>query len=299
MKDANERLLQRNDTTTEFVVQRNYKDTVFRMLFKEKKALLSLYNAMSGTAYENPEELEIVTLENAIYIGMKNDISFVMDFQLYLYEHQSTYNPNMPLRNLFYVAKQYEKLIDTTRLHKSKILTVPTPQFVVFYNGKESQPEKQILKLSDAFSVPTKEPELELFVTMLNVNLGRNRELMEQCKELREYAIFVEKTRRYQKELPISDALERSVRECIQEDILKEFLLSNRKEVVQMSIFAYDQEAHWKMIEEDAREEGRVEGEEHFSDLTRKLLEKDRLEDLKKAAEDSSYRKLLYQEFGL
>ena len=93
-------------------VNRNYKDTVFRMLFSDRKNLLSLYNAISGAHYDNPEMLEIVTLENAIYMGMKNDLAFIIDTELFLYEHQSTYNPNMPLRDLFYISSEYQKLVD-------------------------------------------------------------------------------------------------------------------------------------------------------------------------------------------
>ena len=90
---------------------RNYKDTVFRMLFSDKKNLLSLYNAVNSRDYTNPDDLEIVTLENAIYMGMKNDLAFIIDTNLYLYEHQSTYNPNMPLRDLFYISSEYQKML--------------------------------------------------------------------------------------------------------------------------------------------------------------------------------------------
>ena len=78
------------------MVNRNYKDTIFRMLFSDRKNLLSLYNAINGTSYMNPEDLEIVTLENAIYMGMKNDLSFIIDTNLFLYEHQSTYTRLLP-----------------------------------------------------------------------------------------------------------------------------------------------------------------------------------------------------------
>ena len=116
---------------------RNYKDTVFRMLFSDRKNLLSLYNAVSGAHYEDPEMLEIVTLENAIYMGMKNDLAFILDMNLYLYEHQSTVNPNIPLRDLFYIAAEYQKLIDRKSLYSSAIQKIPTPGFFVFYNGIE------------------------------------------------------------------------------------------------------------------------------------------------------------------
>ena len=94
------------------IANRKYKDTVFRMLFTDRKNLLSLYNAVNGSSYEDPDALEIVTLENAIYMGMKNDLAFIVDTGLFLYEHQSTYNPNMPLRDLFYIAGEYQKLVD-------------------------------------------------------------------------------------------------------------------------------------------------------------------------------------------
>ncbi len=99
---------------------RNYRDTIFRMLFREKTELLSLFNAVHGTKYENPEELEITTLENAVYMSMKNDISCVLDMQLVLYEHQSTVNPNMPLRDLFYVSKLLEEM---TRMRDNLIIS--------------------------------------------------------------------------------------------------------------------------------------------------------------------------------
>lgn len=98
---------------------RNYKDTVFRMLFSNRKNLLSLYNAVNQRDYKNPDDLEIVTLENAIYMGMKNDLAFIIDTNLYLYEHQSTYNPNIPLRDLFYISNEYQKLVDKKSLYKS------------------------------------------------------------------------------------------------------------------------------------------------------------------------------------
>lgn len=116
---------------------RNYKDTVFRMLFSDKKNLLSLYNAVNSRDYTNPDDLEIVTLENAIYMGMKNDLAFIIDTNLYLYEHQSTYNPNMPLRDLFYISSEYQKMLDQKSLYSSSLQKIPTPNFIEFYNGSD------------------------------------------------------------------------------------------------------------------------------------------------------------------
>ena len=121
---------------------RNYKDTVFRMLFSDRKNLLSLYNAVNGTSYKNPEELEIVTLENAIYMGLKNDLAFIIATNLFLYEHQSTYNPNMPLRDLFYISSEYQKLVDHKSLYSSVLQKIPAPNFIVFYNGTEKKEDR-------------------------------------------------------------------------------------------------------------------------------------------------------------
>ena len=131
---------------------RNYKDTIFRWLFSDKNNLLSLYNAIAGAHYQNPEALNIVTLENAVYMGMKNDLAFVLETGLYLYEHQSTYNPNIPLRDLFYIASEYQSLINQRTLYSSTLQTIPTPKFLVFYNGTdENIPDRLELRLSDAY----------------------------------------------------------------------------------------------------------------------------------------------------
>ena len=132
-------------------VKRNYKDTVFRMIFREKENLLSLYNAINGTNYDNVEDLEVNTLENAIYMNMKNDISFVFDFYLNLYEHQATVNPNMPLRDLFYVSKVLQNTVKNQNLYSSKQVKIPAPRFIVFYNGTEKYPTRKIIYLSEAF----------------------------------------------------------------------------------------------------------------------------------------------------
>ena len=241
-------------------VARNHKDRLFRMIFREKKELLSLYNAVNGTSYTNEEDLEIVTLENAIYMNMKNDLAFIMDSYLNLYEHQSTYSPNMPLRDLFYIAKELQGQIDTKDLYRSTLVKIPTPRFLVFYNGSEEQAEKKYLRLSDAFQKPMEDPDLELVVTMLNINLGKNRELLEKCQTLQEYAIYVKKVRTYAKSMHVEEAVDRAVTECIKEGVLREFLLRNRKEAVEMSIFEYDEEAVFEVVRKDEYEKGVEEG---------------------------------------
>ena len=251
----------RKTTKKPLTANKKYKDTVFRMLFSDRKNLLSLYNAINGTGYENPEELEIVTLENAIYMGMKNDLAFIIDTNLFLYEHQSTYNANMPLRDLFYIAGEYQKLVDHKSLYSSALQKIPAPNFIVFYNGIEKKKERWENLLSEAYENHTGEPNLELRVVTLNINEGHNRELMEQCQILREYAQYVAKIRNYTKEMELDAAVERAVNECIHEGILAEFLRMNRAEVIAMSIFEYDKEEEERKLRKAEFEAGVAEGE--------------------------------------
>ena len=249
-----------------------YKDTVFRMLFSDKKNLLSLYNAINRTEYDDPEKLQTVTLENAIYMGMKNDLAFIIDMNLFLYEHQSTYNPNIPLRDLFYISAEYQKLVDRKSLYSSSLQKIPAPYFIVFYNGTEKQEEYWENSLSDAYENLNGEPKLELKVITLNINEGHNRELLEQCQTLREYAQYVTKVRKYAKEMNLDEAVERTVNECIQEGILKDFLRANRNEVIALSIFEYDKEEEEKKLRKAEYEAGIQVGRQEGIQETKKEI---------------------------
>ena len=245
---------------TENQVYRSYKDRLFRMVFREKKELLGLYNAVNGTSYTDPEALTVVTLENAIYMNMKNDLAVVMDFYMDLYEHQSTYNPNIPLRNLHYVAKELRSWSGGRTIYGRQLVRIPTPRFFVFYNGRDMQPERQVLKLSDAFMNPEKDPALELKVVMLNINLGRNKELMEQCHTLLEYAQFVDRLRTCEKSMGREEAVKHTVDTCIREGILRDFLLKYREEAIEMCIFEYDEEETLRQLGQQSYEEGVAAG---------------------------------------
>lgn len=272
-------------------VQRNQKDTIFRMLFREKENLLSLYNAVNKTAYADEEELEITTLENAVYMNYKNDVSFVFDFQLMLYEHQSTVNPNMPLRDLLYVTDVLQGRIRNEDLYNRSLVKIPAPKFIVFYNGVDFQPERQTLRLSDAFEKKLEHPELELTVSVYNINLGHNTELLETCRVLKEYAQYVAQVRAFSKNMPFAEGVEEAVDYCIREGILRDFLSKNRAEAVAVSIYEYDEEKHMKAVRE--------EGEEKMSKLVQKLIGDRKEEDLQRALSDREYRKKLYCEYGI
>ena len=235
---------------------RTYRDRIFRMVFQEKRELLELYNAMNGTDYTRQEDLEITTLENAIYLNMKNDLSFLLYDRLTLYEHQSTDNPNMPLRDLLYVADLYSNLVRDRNIYSTQRISLPEPRFVEFYNGIKKIPERSERKLSDAYAHSTEEPALELKTLVLNINPGNNQELMDKCRTLKEYMIFVEKVRKYRKLLSLEQAVERAVTECMDEDVLADFLRKNRAEVIKVGIYEYNEELHIQMERDEAMEAG-------------------------------------------
>ena len=254
---------------------RLYKSRLFVMIFEDKKNLLELYNAVSGKNYTDPELLEINTLENAIYMSIKNDLSFLIDARLSLYEHQSTYSPNLPLRFLLYLADLLSGLTRNANLYGRKRVIIPPPGFIIFYNGEEEQPDRKILKLSDLYGAEEKEHRLELEVLMLNINTGHNPELMKASHTLREYAEYTGRVRKYAREMPIAEAVEQAITECIREGILKDFLEKNQAEAKKMSIYEYDQEKHLRQEREDAWEDGLAEGERiKLKELIRKKLAK-------------------------
>ncbi len=241
-------------------VNRNYKDTIFRRLFNDREKLLSLYNAVAGKRYTDSELLEIVTLDNAIYMKTKNDVAFVIDFGLHLYEHQSTINPNMPLRFLQYTSDEFSRMVPVEKIYGSKLLRLPTPHFVVFYNGLKEQPERQVLRLSDAYEVKENAPHLELEVVVLNINDGYNETIKEQCRELKEYMQYVDKVRELVKQLPIEEAVNRAIDACIREGIMSEYLTIHKSEIRRMSLYEFDEAAYLQGVHEDGVEEGRAEG---------------------------------------
>ena len=246
-------------------VNRQYKDRLFRLVFSKKEDLLSLYNAINGTDYTNPDDLEITTLENALYLSMKNDLGFLVSVVLNLYEHQSTFNPNMPTRALLYFARMYEDHIakHNINIYSSAPKKLPFPQHIVFYNGTKNEPDRQLLKLSHLFETPPAgmEPCLECTSLMLNINYGHNNELLEKCRRLKEYAIFVDTVRRnLDSGLPLPQAASLSVDECIQNDILADILTSQKAEVIHVILETFDLEKYEKAVKREGFDEGYDKG---------------------------------------
>ncbi len=294
-------------------IRKKYKDKLFRKIFENKNDLLSLYNAINHTDYKDPAALEITTIDNAIYMSMKNDLSFMIGFVMNLYEHQSTFNPNMPVRGLSYFARLYETYMSRYKLdiYGKKLILLPLPQYIVFYNGRKHQPDEMELKLSDAFVPPVKEgelPALECQVRMLNINMGHNKELMQKCRRLWEYASFVEQVNQnldsgYSMERAVNTAIDT----CIQQNILKDILLKSRSEVLLMFLTEYDEKLHMENTFEEGREAGLRQGTETGFEqgkqqillLSQMLLNENRIDDLKKAYTDEQYLESLLLEFHL
>ena len=180
-----------------------------------------------------------------------------------LYEHQSSYNPNMPLRGFLYYADLYRKLIHRSeRLYSKHLLKIPRPHYIVLYNGNEKDmvEERRTLRLSDAFETDTGAGEYEWTATMININSGKNQSIMDSCHVLYEYAVFVAKIKRYRDSMELKEAIDLAVRECIEENILRDFLEQHRREVCDMCLTEFDEKKYEDVLREEGREEGLAEG---------------------------------------
>ena len=251
---------------------RIYKSSLFCMAFENVQDLLDLYNAINNSNYTDESQLKINTIENVLYISMKNDVSFMFTGTMNLYEHQSTKNENMPLRGFLYFARLFEKYLAENDLdiYSSRIQKIPTPKYIVFYNGRINEPDQRIMRLSDAFE---KEGGcLECEARLLNINYGRNREIMEKCRRLEEYAIFVATVREYKKDdVRLVDAITRAIDECIEKGILVDILTKQRSEVLEVVLTTFNQELYEKNLKQDAFEDGRYD---KLKELVLKKLQK-------------------------
>ena len=287
-------------------VNRIYKDRLFRFIFNNKKDLLSLYNAINNTNYSNPDDLTINTLEHVIYMGVKNDLSFLIYGILNLYEHQSTWNPNMPLRDLIYITDLLKGYVAEHQydLYGSQRILIPVPQAIVFYNGTKDEPDRFPMKLSESFEVQERKSSLEFETLVLNINYGKNKDLMYKCKKLMDYSIFISKIRKYKTSfVSLNQAIEQAMKECIQEDVLSDILRKHRGEVTGMLLEEYDEQWHIdnekRWSREEGLEEGKILGAEQVNQLNRLLAEQGRTEDIIRSASDKEYQEQLFQEFGL
>ena len=237
-------------------VTSKFKDNVFCMLYRDKRNLLELYNALNNSAYTNVGDLQVTTLNGGSYMKYKNDASFLLCMSLYMFEQQSSKNPNMPLRFLHYVSDVFRELFSNSMLHRRSMIKIPVPHFVTFYNGLEKWVDKEgELKLSDMYEIPVDDPELELKVRVININ--EDVHILNKCKTLRDYMTFVNKVR-FKMGIEGDDvrvAVTEAMDECIEEDILVDFFEQHREEVVEVSIYDYDEEEVRRVLAEEYAQE--------------------------------------------
>ena len=246
----------------------NHKDTLFQLIFgkeEHKSYLLELYNALTNSSYSNLNDLTINTLEKAVYMNMKNDVSCIIDSRMTLFEHQSTFNPNMPLRGFFYFASLLHSYVDNLNdadIYGSKLIKIPTPQYIVLYNGIDKEIDDRItLKLSDSFKQKDESGNFEWTATMININMGHSKDLLEKCKPLRDYSIFVYKVRKYTSDLGgFEPGFEKAVEECIKEGCLANILRKSRAEVHKVCLYEFDQEKHDRIVKAQSYNDGMQAG---------------------------------------
>ncbi len=254
-------------------INENNKDRLFSFIFgreKNKKWTLALYNAVNHYNHSNPDDIEINTIEDFLYMGMKNDVSFLMHSSLNLYEHQSTYNPNMPVRQLIYLAQLYDKYIKKNKynLYSEKKLEIPIPKLVTFYNGLKDTEDEKDLHLSDLFPAGCggDDADVSVRVRMFNINYGRNRELMEACEPLNEYAWFIERIRYYCRSMGIEEAVEHALADMPDTFSIREYLIENRAEVQMICLTEYNEAETMNMFKEEGRLENQQEAEHKLAD---------------------------------
>ena len=267
----------------EIRINREHKDRLFRRIFSKKDDLLSLYNALNNSDYTNTEDLQIYTMDDFVYMSMRNDLSFLIDMTLNVFEHQSTYNPNMPLRGFFYMSSAYQKYIALNHLdiYSSKRIALPLPQYYVFYNGTKNMPGESRILLTDSMTHPdaAQKSSAQFSAHMININAGHSSGIMQRCPKLYQYSLFIEEIRQNQKQgAALREAVETAVDSCIRQGILTDILLGNKAEVTNMILQEYDEDLHIRNEKEISFQDGYEKG---CRDAEGKVLaEKQRADDL-------------------
>ena len=239
-----------------------YKSDVFSMLLQNPEYALDVYNSMNDSNYSNPDDLEIYLLESGISLSIRNDASFIIYNHLCVYEHQGSYNPNMAVRELIYFVNLITRLIKekTIDVYGRKKIKLPRPQFVVFYNGLEERPERETFRLSDLFEEGEDEPQIELICEAININPNKNTMLKKKSYVLEGYCVFVEKVRKCGQEgMPLKDALDKAVKECIEEHVLEEFFRMRGDEVKKVTVLDFTFERRIELATRDAKIDGKIE----------------------------------------
>ena len=297
------------------MLQRNYKDRLFKFIFgneEYKEYALSLYNAVNGSEYETVEDLRFTTIDDVLFLGMKNDVSFIIDSRMNLYEQQSTFSPNMPVRGLMYFGRLYDSYISTNELnvYGSKLLKLPTPRFIIFYNGEKDINDIKELRFTSSLIHP-EESAVEVIAQVININGNKGGEILSNCRPLREYSVFIERIKRKMYNGLTKDAaVLAAVDSCIKDHILEDILVKHKSEVLGMFLTEYDEEKAMGLFYKDGHEdgmeeglrkgmiEGMREGMREGMDLIGYLLSAGRIDDAKRATEDEGFRKIIREEMS-
>jgi hypothetical protein len=233
------------------------KDSVFSAFFTDKAKAIELYNGATNSNVLADATVEFNTLDDVIYKDRINDLSFILNGKLIvLLEHQSTINENMALRMLLYVGRLYDRMFQKDKsVYKRKRVSIPTPQFIVFYNGKEPIAEHQVINLSDSFAQKDVPFPLELYVDVYDIKYSEEHmpEILKKCPSLKEYSFFihnVDENKNSGQELDI--AIKHGIQYCIEHDIMKEFLEKHGSEVHNMLFTEWNQEDFYKVGREEA-----------------------------------------------
>ena len=248
---------------------REHKDRFFRYLFGNpdyKENTLSLYNALNGTDYQNPEDIQLNTLENVYFVGMKNDISFVICDEIDIWEQQSSWNENIPLRELIYFVELIQKRIreqNRNILHFSKRYYIPLPKLYVFYNGEKDKPAEQWMYLKDSFIGDEKkkklaDPDIAVKVRMININSEEsgNHTLLKKCQPLQEYAQLVQDIRDLQKEMDLETAVKTVLENIPKTYMISEAVAAAKEEIMSSILEEFDADRYEEDLKQIYREEG-------------------------------------------
>ena len=258
----------------DYMTNRKIRDTVFCHFMSNESHLLSLCNALTDTGYDESSDITINTLEGSFFSNIKNDISFLLNnLMVVLIEHQTTINPNMPLRFLSYVDELYKRYTSTShkKIYGDDLIKIPAPEFYVFYDGNNTSFEQQTLKLSDAFE--TQSDKLELTVHVYNLADGMNDELKRKCLPIGEYSFFSNAYKHFrQQKLEIDHAVDAAVKYCLENNVMVDYLKNNQKEVIDMFGFEWNEKEEREALLEIGEERGRLEGKiESIKELMRNL----------------------------
>jgi hypothetical protein len=259
--------------------QRQYKSSLFADYFNNEHRLIEAYNALSGEHYPKDTRIGFETLANVLYMGGYNDIAFTIEGRyVILVEHQSTLSNNLPLRLLLYLARIYEKMVPSDELYHRKLYRIPTPEFIVVYNGREPYPDRQVLRLSDAFIAQEKSPALELVATVYNVAEGHNAEVLAKSRALSDYSVFVSMVENYRRSgLPLDEAITKAIQECKKQGIMEAYLESRGSEVLNMLLTEWNWDDALRVRGEEEREIGEEIGEKRGeAKLVRKMASRGR-----------------------